>query len=80
MEDCFGIVRQRIQRPSIWSWLTALKRWDPPHTCMSANVLALIGRTAPMDSGIQSIWDFIAPVVAPCDACKKVLDTCASNT
>jgi hypothetical protein len=46
-------------------WLTALKLCDPPETCITASVLPWVGRTAPSDSGIQSICVFIRPVIAP---------------
>jgi hypothetical protein len=36
-----------------------------PDTCITANVLPCVGRTAPTDRGIQSIWVFIKPVMAP---------------
>ncbi len=55
----------RIQRPSTRIWFTALKDCDPPETCMTASVLPWVGRTAPTDSGIQSICVFINPVIAP---------------
>ena len=55
-EDWFGIVNMRIQRPSTRIWLTALNDCEPPHTCITASVRPWVGRTAPSDSGIQSIW------------------------
>ncbi len=61
-----GIVIIRIQRPRIRIWLTALKDWLPPETSMTASVLPCVGRTEPTESGIQSICDFITPVIAPC--------------
>ena len=64
-EDWFGTVSIRIQRPNTRIWLTALKDCDPPDTCITANVLPCVGRTAPTDRGIQSIWVFIKPVMAP---------------
>ena len=39
IEDWLGIVSMRIQRPKMRSWLTVLKDWEPPHTCMRAKVL-----------------------------------------
>ncbi len=65
-DDWFGMVISRIQRPSTRSWLTALKDCEPPLTCITASVLPCVGLTAPTDSGIQSIWVFITPVIAPC--------------
>ena len=56
----------RIHRPNKRIWLTALKDWDPPLTCMTASVLPWVGRTAPLWRGIQSICDFKMPVIAPC--------------
>ena len=65
VEDWFGMVSRRIQRPRMRSWFTALKLCDPPLTCITASVLPCVGRTPPIDSGIQSIWVFIMPVIAP---------------
>ena len=56
----------RIQRPSTRIWLTALKLCEPPETSSTARVLPCVGRTAPPDSGSQSICDFSSPVMAPC--------------
>jgi hypothetical protein len=64
-EDWFGIVNMRIQRPKIRGVFTVLNDCEPPLTCMTASVLPWVGRTAPTDSGIQSIWFFITPVMAP---------------
>ena len=47
------------------SWLTALKDCEPPLTCITASVLPWVGRTAPSESGIQSICAFMMPVIAP---------------
>ena len=55
----------RIQRPKTRIWLTALNDCEPPETCMTASVLPCVGRTAPLVNGIQSICDFITPVMAP---------------
>ena len=38
---------------------------EPPLTCMTARVFPCDGRTAPDVSGIQSIWAFMMPVMAP---------------
>src|ERR1700679_1090779 len=65
-DDWFGIVNIRIQRPRMRRAFTALKDCEPPLTCMTASVRPCVGRTAPMESGIQSIWFFITPVTAPC--------------
>ena len=59
------MVSIRIQRPSSRIWFTALKLCDPPETCITASVFPCVGRTAPSDSGIQSICVFINPVIAP---------------
>ena len=64
-DDWLGTVSMRIQRPSTRIWLTALNDCDPPETCISASVLPCVGRTAPLVSGIQSIWHFMMPVMAP---------------
>src|ERR1700761_9568099 len=64
-EDWFGIVIMRIQRPRTRIWLTALNDCEPPETSITASVLPLVGRTAPTDRGIQSIWAFMMPVRAP---------------
>ena len=55
----------RIQRPRMRIWLTALNDCEPPDTSITASVLPCVGRTAPTLSGIQSICDFITPVIAP---------------
>ena len=60
-----GMVSMRIQRPSKRIWLTALKDCEPPLTSITASVLPCVGRTAPRASGIQSIWLFKMPVMAP---------------
>ena len=39
---------------------------EPPDTCITASVLPWVGRTEPVDSGIQSICVFMIPVMAPC--------------
>jgi hypothetical protein len=65
IEDWLGMVTIRIQRPSTRIWLMALNDCDPPHTCISASVLPWVGRCAPKVSGIQSIWVFMMPVMAP---------------
>lgn len=57
------MVNMRIQRPRTRSWLTALKLWDPPQTCMTARVLPWVGRIPPMESGSQSICAFMMPVM-----------------
>ena len=64
-EDWLGIVIMRIQRPRTRIWLTALKDCEPPETSITASVLPCVGRTAPTYSGIQSIWAFRMPVMAP---------------
>ena len=64
-DDWLGTVSMRIQRPSTRIWFTALKDCEPPDTCITARVLPWVGRTAPDDSGIQSICDFMTPVIAP---------------
>lgn len=56
IEDWFGIVNIRIHRPRIRKELTALNDWDPPHTWAIASVRPWVGRTLPVDRGIQSIW------------------------
>ena len=64
-EDWLGMVIIRIQRPSTRNWLMTLKDCEPPLTCITARVLPWVGRTAPSDRGIQSIWDVKMPVMAP---------------
>jgi hypothetical protein len=44
------------------SELTALKDCDPPFTWAMARVLPCVGRTLPVESGIQSIWFLKTPV------------------
>ena len=56
----------RIQRPKMRIWFTALNDCEPPLTSITAKVLPCVGRTAPNDNGIQSIWLFMMPVMAPC--------------
>ena len=56
IEDWFGIVNMRIQRPRIRRELTALKDWEPPDTCATAKVRPCVGRTLFTRRGIQSIW------------------------
>jgi hypothetical protein len=51
-----------IQRPRIRSEFTALKDCEPPLTWAIANVLPCVGRTLPVESGIQSIWFLKTPV------------------
>jgi hypothetical protein len=65
VEDWLGIVNSRIQRPRVRNWFTVLKLCEPPFAYMTASVFPWVGRTAPNDKGIQSIWDFIMPVIAP---------------
>ena len=55
----------RIHLPSTRIWFTALNDCDPPLTCITANVFPCVGLTAPTDSGIQSIIDFMTPLIAP---------------
>ncbi|MNU80370.1 hypothetical protein D3C71_700010 [compost metagenome] len=55
----------RIHLPRIRIWFTALKDWLPPETSMTASVLPCVGRTDPTARGIQSICDFMMPVIAP---------------
>jgi hypothetical protein len=50
------MVNMRIQRPRMRSELTALKDCEPPFTCAMARVRPWVGRTLPVESGIQSIW------------------------
>ena len=76
-EDWFGIVIIRIQRPSTRIWFTALKDCEPPDTCITASVRPCVGRTAPPGSGIQSIWDFITPLIAPWRS--GLVQTCPSD-
>ena len=45
MDDWFGMVIMRIQRPSTRIWFTALKDCDPPLTCITASVRPWVGRT-----------------------------------
>lgn len=61
----FGMVNMRIQRPRMRSELTALKDCEPPLTWATASVLPWVGRTAPDDSGIQSICCLNMPVYEP---------------
>jgi len=56
MELWFGMVNILIQRPRIRSEFTALKDCEPPLTWAIASVLPCVGRTLPVESGIQSIW------------------------
>ncbi len=56
MELWFGMVNILIQRPRMRSEFTALKDCDPPFTWAIARVLPCVGRTLPVESGIQSIW------------------------
>jgi len=56
MELWLGMVNMRIHRPRIRSELTVLKDWEPPDTWAIARVRPCVGRTEPVDSGIQSIW------------------------
>jgi len=56
MELWFGMTNMRIHRPSIRRALTVLKDCDPPFTCAIPRVRPWVGRTEPVDSGIQSIW------------------------
>jgi hypothetical protein len=65
IDDWFGMVMSRIQRPRMRIRLTALKLCEPSDTCMTAGVLPCVGRTAPIDNGIQSICAFMMPVIAP---------------
>lgn len=52
----------RIQRPRMRREFTALKDCDPPLTWATARVLPWVGRTAPVDNGIQSICCLKMPV------------------
>ncbi len=56
----------RIQRPRIRKVLTVLNDCEPPDTCAIASVLPCVGRTEPVDSGIQSIWFLKTAVTFPC--------------
>jgi hypothetical protein len=50
------MVNMRIQRPRIRREFTVLKDCEPPETCAMARVRPCVGRTEPVESGIQSIW------------------------
>lgn len=50
-----GMANMRIHRPSTRSVLTVLKDCEPPLTCATARVRPCVGRTEPVDRGIQSI-------------------------
>ena len=65
MELWFGIVNILIQRPRIRSEFTALKDCEPPFTWAIASVRPCVGRTLPVESGIQSIW-FLKTAVCCC--------------
>lgn len=56
----------RIHRPRIRRVFTVLNDWDPPETCAIANVRPCVGRTEPVDNGIQSIWFLKTAVTLPC--------------
>jgi len=50
-----GMANMRIHRPSTRSVLTVLNDCEPPLTCAMARVRPCVGRTEPVDKGIQSI-------------------------
>lgn len=56
IELWFGVVNMRIHLPRIRSEFTTLKDWEPPLTWAIASVRPCVGRTEPVDKGIQSIW------------------------
>jgi len=56
IELWFGIVNMRIHRPRIRREFTVLKDCEPPLHCAIASVRPCVGRTEPVESGIQSIW------------------------
>jgi len=47
-----------------WEWMA--QPADPPLTCITASVFPWVGRTLPIESGIQSICAFITALIAPC--------------
>ena len=49
-------MNMRIRRLRMRSEFTVLNDWEPPRTCAIANVRPWVGRTEPIDKGIQSIW------------------------
>lgn len=51
----FAIVNIRIHLPNTLNEFTALKLWDPPLICITESVRPCVGRTEPVDRGIQSI-------------------------
>jgi hypothetical protein len=57
-----GMVNMRIHLPNMRSELTALKDCEPPLTCAMARVRPCVGRTEPVDRGIQSICCLKIPV------------------
>ncbi|GCD54632.1 hypothetical protein NBRC3188_3329 [Acetobacter pasteurianus NBRC 3188] len=60
------MVNIRIHRPRTRRALTELKLCDPPETCITASVRPCVGRTAPSESGSQSIWFLNTAVMLPC--------------